>query len=77
MGVSASGTTNHKTYLKKISWGFSPLSSLDPPMLCGFVAMILLHNKDHQQNNPLVTVATPSAGKGRDMSELQAQLITA
>jgi len=32
MGVSASGTTNHKTYLKKISWGFSPLSSLDPPM---------------------------------------------
>jgi len=39
--------------------------------------MILLHNKDHKQNNPLATFATPSAGKGRDMSELQAQLITA
>ena len=34
--------------------------------------MLLLHNKDQQQNNHLATFATSSAGKGADMKELQA-----
>jgi len=34
--------------------------------------MLLLRNEDQQENNPLATFATASAGKGGDMSELQA-----
>jgi len=39
--------------------------------LCGFVVTVSLRSKDQQQNNPLATFTTASAGKGRDMSELQ------
>jgi len=34
--------------------------------------MLLLRNKDQQQNNPLATFSTASAGKGVSMIELQA-----
>jgi len=34
--------------------------------------MLLLRNKDQQQNNPLATFANASSGKGGDTSELQA-----
>jgi len=35
MGVSVSGTTDQKTYLKKFMGVFSPLNPLDPPMTHG------------------------------------------
>jgi len=40
--------------------------------LCRFVAMLLLRNKDQQQNNPLATFAIHLCRQKRDMSELQA-----
>jgi len=38
-----------------------------------FVAVLLLRNRDQQQNNHLAIFATSSAGKGAGMSELQAR----
>ena len=35
--------------------------------------MLLLHNNDQQQNNPLQVWQPASAGKGADVSKLQAQ----
>jgi len=34
MGVSVSGTTDQKTYLKKFMGASAPLAPLDPPMVC-------------------------------------------
>jgi len=33
--------------------------------------MLLIRNKDQQQNNPLASFATRCEGKGADMSEMQ------
>ena len=52
MGVSVSGTTDQKTYLKKFKGGFSPLAPpLDPPMYTvTFVEQPSCHSLDICEN---------------------------
>ena len=61
--------------MRKPSSGINELRQLKEK-IWRFVAMLLLRNKDQQQNNPLLSFATCPKDISEDMSELQALITT-